>query len=194
MSLPHESNYSKSVEELVHELEINHERVNASGEATRKMYLENERRHALRVSEMIDATWDLTVIGEANPKVTTLVNLKDETIYMRTEQRRNWEQYQIAIKERNEFEAELKKVHQNHEGIVCLRNERNRAIAERDEARALAVRRLVELAPLRRLREAMQKLLGCALTTTGCGSDEDSAQLSDEELAECNDMGGDDDE
>jgi hypothetical protein len=163
MSLPHESNYSKSVADLVHELEINHERVNASGDGARRMYLENER--------------------------------------LRTEQRRNWEQYQIAIKERNEFEGELKKVHQNHEGIVCLRNERNRAIQERDEARARGdrvnnhnKRLLEELTPLRRLREAMQKILGCALTTTGCGSDEDSAKLSNEELAECNDMGDDDDE
>jgi integrase len=39
--------------------------------------------HALRVSEMIDATWDLAVIGEANPKVTTMINLKDQTIYIR---------------------------------------------------------------------------------------------------------------
>jgi hypothetical protein len=158
MSLPHESNYSKSVEELVHELEINHERVNASGEGARRMYLENER--------------------------------------LRTEQRRNWEQYQIAIKERNEFEAKLKEVEKTAVANGVLDRARRDARAELADCERRVKhavdhnrRLLEELVPLRRLREAMQKILGCALTTTGCGSDEDSAQLSDEELAECSDMG-----
>jgi hypothetical protein len=163
MSLPHESNYSKSVADLVHELEINHERVNASGEGARRMYLENER--------------------------------------LRTEQRRNWEQYQIAIKERNEFEALLKEARNaliDQSDLVKLKKEANRRLLDCERRLVHATdhnrRLLEEVVPLRRLREAMQKVLGCALTTTGCGSDEESAKLSDEELAECNDMGDDDDE
>jgi ATP-dependent Lon protease len=43
MALPCESNWSKSKEELIHELEINHERVNAAGQTARNLHLEVER-------------------------------------------------------------------------------------------------------------------------------------------------------
>jgi hypothetical protein len=86
---------------------------------------------------------------------------------LRLEQRRNWEQYQLAIKQRNEFELKLEQVHENNEGSRALRaelkeatSERDRAMESRDRVNDHNRRLLAELTPLRALQRAIALIQG----------------------------------
>ena len=71
--LPCESNFAKSVTQLVHELEINHERVNSSAEGARKLFLENER---LKVEQKRQAELYVLALRERAEAVDKLKELE----------------------------------------------------------------------------------------------------------------------
>lgn len=129
MSLPHNSNHEKSKEDLIHELEICHSRINESGNSARNVFLENE-------------------------------NLKKE-------QRRNWEQYQIAIKERNEFsdavrglpEAIRLRTQDLVDQLMRVRQERDEANARHRDAQSQCFQLRQEMGKAKRHHCALAELI-----------------------------------